>query len=199
MKWLRIKNCEIIIDLVEDAYLCFCFQTCWCSIVIFSFVTERVNILHTFEYLTPQHRIKIERTIPANIRLGKDILETSSRRLQDVFSETFFCLPRRLGDIIARRLANTSWRRLEAWSHNCKTSYKHVLKTSWKTFWRRFGNVLKTSWRRLEDVLGRHIANTSWRPLEDVFKRSWKTKSVTLKASSRRLEDVSKNKKCLLG
>ena len=144
MKWLRIKNCEIIIDLVEDAYLCFCFQTCWCSIVIFSFVTERVNILHTFEYLTPQHRIKIERTIPANIRLGKDILETSSRRLQDVFSETFFCLPRRLGDIIARRLANTSWRHLEAWSHNCKTSYKHVLKTSWKTFWRRFGNVLKT-------------------------------------------------------
>ena len=199
MKWLRIKNCEIIIDLVEDAYLCFCFQTCWCSIVIFSFVTERVNILHTFEYLTPQHRIKIERAIPANIRLGKDILETSSRRLQDVFSETFFCLPRRLGDIIARRLANTSWRRLEAWSHNCKTSYKHVLKTSWKTFWRRFGNVLKTSWRGLEDVLGRHIANTSWRPLEDVFKRSWKTKSVTLKASSRRLEDVSKNKKCLLG
>ena len=35
--------------------------------------------------------------------------------------------------------------------------------------------------------------------LEDVFKRSWKTKSVTLKTSSRRLEDVLENKKCLLG
>ena len=45
-----------------------------------------------------------------------------------------------------------------------KTSYKHVL---------------TTSWRRLEDVLGRRIANTSWRRLgrrkvfvDDVFKTS---------------------------
>ena len=30
---------------------------------------------------------------PANIRLGKDVLKMSSRRLQDVFSVTFFCLP----------------------------------------------------------------------------------------------------------
>ena len=45
---------------------------------------------------------------PANIRLGEDVLKTSSRRLQDVFSVTFFCLPRRLEDIIAIRLANTS-------------------------------------------------------------------------------------------
>ena len=35
--------------------------------------------------------------------------------------------------------------------------------------------------------------------LEDVLKTSWKTKSVTLKTSSRRLEDVLENKKCLLG
>ena len=27
---------------------------------------------------------------PANIRLGEDVLKTSSRRLQDVFSVTFF-------------------------------------------------------------------------------------------------------------
>ena len=43
------------------------------------------------------------------------------------------------------------------------------------------------------------MANTSWKRLQDVFKRSWKTKSVTLKTSSRRLEDVLENKKCLLG
>ena len=77
---------------------------------------------------------------------------------------------------------------MTSWRHNCKTSCKHVLKKSWKT-----------SWRRLEEVLGRHIANTSWRRLQDVFKTFWKTKSVTLKTSSRRLEDVLENKKCLLG
>ena len=88
---------------------------------------------------------------PANIRLGEDVLKTSSRRLQcNIFlsSKTSW---RRLEDIIARRLANTSW-------------------------------------RRLQDLLGRRIANTSWRRLKNVFKRSWKTKSVTLKTSSRRLE-----------
>ena len=93
----------------------------------------------------------------ANIRLSEDVLKTSSRRLQC----NIFCLPRRLEDIIARRLANTSWRRLE-----------DVLKTSWRCLA-----------RRLEDILGRCIADTSWRRLEDVFKRSWKTKNVTLKTS----------------
>ena len=44
---------------------------------------------------------------PANIRLGEDVLKTSSRRLQDVFSVTFLCLPRRLEDIIARGPAIT--------------------------------------------------------------------------------------------
>ena len=71
---------------------------------------------------------------PANIRLGKDVLKTSSRRLQDVFSVTFFCLPRRLEDIIARRLANTSWRRLE----------DIIARRLANTSWRRLENVLKT-------------------------------------------------------
>ena len=110
------------------------------------------------------------RSLPANIRLGKDVLKTSWRHLEDVFSVTFFCLPRRLEDIIARRLANTSWRRLG----------------------RRLEDVLKTSWRRL----GRH--------LEDVLKTSWRRFRKTyckcvLKTSSRGLEDVLENKKCLLG
>ena len=73
------------------------------------------------------------------------------RRTEDVFSVTFFCLPRRLEDITARRLANTSLRRLE-------DVLEDVLKTSWKCL----EDVLKTSWKtfqedvlqiRLEDVL----------------------------------------------
>ena len=63
-----------------------------------------------------------------------------------------------------------------SWRHNSKMFCKHVLE-----------DVLGTSWRRLEDVLGRRMANTSWRHLEGVFKRSWKTKSVTLKTPWRRL------------
>ena len=95
------------------------------------------------------------------------------RDTEDVFNVTFFCLPRRLEGIIARRLED-------------------VLEDILKTPWRRLA-------RRLEDILGRCIANTSWRRLEDVFKRSWKTKSVTLKTSWGRVEDVLENKKCLLG
>ena len=106
------------------------------------------------------------------------------RRTEDVFSVTFFCLPRRLEDITARRLANTSLRRLEDVLEDVlKTSWKcleDVLKTSWKTFQEdvlqiRLEDVLKTSWRRL----GRRKVLP-----EDVFK-----------TSSRRLE----NKKCLVG
>ena len=85
------------------------------------------------------------------------VLKTSWRRLQC----NIFYLPRRLKDVL-----KTSWR------HNCKTSCKPVLKTSWKHLA-----------RRLEDVLGRCIANTSgrrlwrrkvlrWRRLQDVFKTS---------------------------
>ena len=39
-------------------------------------------------------------SFPANIRLGEDVLKTYWRRLQDVFSVTFFCLPRRLEDVL---------------------------------------------------------------------------------------------------
>ena len=62
------------------------------------------------------NRGTVKVAISANIRLGEDVLKTycnyvfktSSRRLQDVFSVTFFCIARRLEDIIAIRLANTS-------------------------------------------------------------------------------------------
>ena len=45
-------------------------------------------------------RCNIYTNFPANLRLGEDVLKTSSRRLQDVFSVTFFCLPRRLEDVL---------------------------------------------------------------------------------------------------
>ena len=64
-------------------------------------------------------------------------------------------------------------------------SCKHILKRSWKCLG-----------RPLEDVLKAFQEDVSQIRLEDVFKTSWKTKSVTLKTSSRRLEDVLENKKC---
>ena len=60
------------------------------------------------------------------------------RRTEDVFSVTFFCLPRRLEDIIARRLANTSWR---------------LLKTSCEMSWRRLQDVFEEEKCYAEDVL----------------------------------------------
>ena len=71
------------------------------------------------------------------------------RRLQDVFSVTYFCLSRCLQDIISRSLHEDVFK---------KTPCKHVLKTSWKM-----------PWRRLEDVFGRRIANTSWRRIDNVL------------------------------
>ena len=126
----------------------------------------------------------------------EDVLQTP---LEDVL-KTFW-----------KRLAKTSWRSLEEdilqtrLENVLKKTYcKHVLKTS-------CNNVLKRSWRR-------HLANTSWRRLgrrlQDVFKTSWirlakkfeddfgrrleRGKIVSLKASSRHLEDVLENKNCLL-
>ena len=66
-----------------------------------------------------------EGLFPANIRLGEDVLKTSSRRLQDIIA-------RRLEYVLKK----TSW------------------KTSWRRFWKTFCKcVLKMSWKRPEDVL----------------------------------------------
>ena len=110
---------------------------------------------------------------PANIRLGEYVLKTSWRRLQDVFSVTFFCLPRRLEDIIARRLTNTSWRRFR------KTYCKYVLKTSSRGLGRR--KVLR--WRRLQSkkcLLGSHTSsitfvsqNLLWRVRAPLCAKKW--------------------------
>ena len=62
--------------------------------------------------------------------------------------------------------------------------------------------------RRLQDIIARGLANMSWELLANTSWRripntSWRRlgrgKSVTLKTSSRRLQDVLENKKCLLG
>ena len=125
---------------------------------------------------------------PANIRLDEDVLKTSWRRLEDDFSVTFFCLSRRLQDVLKtssrHNCKNSSWRRLE--EDVLHEGLEDVLKTS-----RR--RLAKTFWRRLEDVFGRGFANTSgrrredvleneellhWRRLQDVFKTSWKTRNV---------------------
>ena len=108
---------------------------------------------------------------PANIRLCQDVLKTYWRHLPDVFSVTFFCLPKRREGVL-----KTSWR------HNCKTSCKHVLKKSWRRLGRCFEDVLKTSWKCLEDVL-----KTSWRRLEEVLEDEICYAEDVLKTSSRRL------------
>ena len=114
------------------------------------------------------------------------LVKTYWRRLEDVFSVTFFCLPRRLHDIIARSLLEdilvTSWRRrLENFlKMSCEGVLKmwrpeDVFRTSWRSFWKTFCNyVLKTS---SQDERLLH-----WRRLEDVLKTSWKARNVCWEA-----------------
>ena len=73
--------------------------------------------------------------------------------------------------------SKTSSRRLQRNNFlSSKTSSRRICNTSSK-------NVFKTSSRRFQD----HFA----RRLQDIFKTSYKTKNVTLKTSSRCLQDVS--------
>ena len=46
-----------------------------------------------------------------------------------------------------------------------------VLKTLFKTFWRRFEDMLKTSWQDVLRMSWRRFCKTSWRRLEDVWSR----------------------------
>ena len=156
-------------------------------------------------------------------RSTEDVL--SWRRLQC----NIFCFPRRLDDSFIMSLRQnckiSSWRRLKDVLQT--TCWKQFLKKSWRRFGRSFGNMSwrhlqdfftrspgkrkNVSWRHLQDVLkkfwenflkkssrllehivGRRLANMSWRRLEE-------QKNVTLKTSSRRFEDVLKNKISLLG
>ena len=94
--------------------------------------------------------------------------KASSRRHQDGFSVTYFCLPRHL--LIT------------------DASLQNVFKTFPRRLSRRLQDVfaihlfLDVSRRLQQDVLQLS--------LEGVLKTSWKTKNVTLRTSSRRLKDV---------
>ena len=100
----------------------------------------------------------------------QDIFKTSSGSIQDIFSGTIFCPAKRFEDIL-----KTSWNVLQIrLADNLKTPWGHlprrledVLKTSsLKKFWRRLGRgkivPLKICWRRFQGM--------SWRRLQDVLK-----------------------------
>ena len=90
--------------------------------------------------------------------------KASSRRLQDGFSVTYFCLPRRLliTDASLQNVFKTSPRRLSRCLQDVFA--RHV-------FFKMFQDVLQLS-------------------LEGVLKTFWKTKNVTVRTSSRRLKYV---------
>ena len=113
------------------------------------------------------------------------VFKTSSRRLQDmswrrlqhVFSVTFFRLPRHLEDIL-QNVLKTSWRRLQGVLGDEKLVFILTIGLLYIR-WRRLEDVLKTSWRHVLKMSWRHILKTSWR--------------YVLKTSSRRL-GINKSK-----
>ena len=105
------------------------------------------------------------------------VSKTSWRRLQDMSS-------RRLQDISSRRLQEMSWRRLQdilgvtifrlprhledVFKTFCEMPSRHLCKTSSRRLGRREVITLTTCWRRPQDM--------SWRRLQDL----WKTKKCLL-------------------
>ena len=93
----------------------------------------------------------------------------SWRRVQHVFSVTILRLPRRLKDVLQRRLED-------------------VLNTSCKTPWRRLQDVLKTC---LEDLLKTCLEDVLKACLEEVLKMLWRQAKYSLGIS------VSNKSKCV--
>ena len=94
--------------------------------------------------------------------------KASSRRHQDGFSVTYFCLPRHL--LIT------------------DASLQNVFKTFPRRLSRRLQDVFAI--HLFLDVSRRLQLDVLQLSLEGVLKTSWKTKNVTLRTSSRRLKDV---------
>ena len=98
---------------------------------------------------------------PANIRLGKDVLKMSSRRLQDVFSVTFFCLPWRLEDekCYPEDIFKTSRRRLgkqeifAGKGHNAFIEFQEFYDTLFKK------KILRHTMRGIKYNLGTYETN----------------------------------------
>ena len=97
--------------------------------------------------------------------------KTSLRGLEDVFSGTTFCLPRRPQDLFAISLPKTSPRRLQ---DVFARRFQDVFKTCLQDVF------FKTSSRRLQDILKKTSCNcalkTFWRWLDYCRKRSCHTK-----------------------
>ena len=122
------------------------------------------------------------------------LLDRNVKKKQECFSKYFQATTKRQLAVLTQQafvLMKTYWRRLEdvfsvtIFCLSRRRRLENVLKTPCE-------DVLKASWRSLEDIFGRGLANTSWRRLG-----RWRI--VTLKTSSRRLQEVLENKKCLLG
>ena len=80
----------------------------------------------------------------------------SARRFQDIFSVTIFHLPRRLADVLQKRLEDvltTYWKTKNCYAEDVlKTSWRHVLKTSWR-------HVLKMSWRHVLKMSAKRLGD----------------------------------------
>lgn len=111
---------------------------------------------HFYQFSSLIRCFQVDYSNPANIRLDEDVFRTCWKPVEDVFSVTFVRLPRRLQNVLARRLLEDVLK---------KKSCKHVLKTSWRPLGRCLYDVL-------EDVL------LHWRRLQEIFKTPWKTKNV---------------------
>ena len=130
----------------------------------------------------------------------------SPRRLEDVFKASLQDVsktsPRLLPDVL-RDVFKTSSRRLKKFLQDVfKTSSRHVFKMPSRHLQRNNFSSSKTSSRCLKRCL-HDVFKTSQevfaRRLQDVFKTSWNSKNCYTKTCWRRLKDVFKNKKCLLG
>ena len=84
-----------------------------------------------------------------------------SEYIEDVFSVTFFCLPRRLQDFFRTYLQDVFERCLQVMFARRlqdvfkKSSGRHLVNTSWRSLGREKDVTLKTFSGRLEDVFNR--------------------------------------------
>ena len=88
----------------------------FCEVNIFTFLFVKTDLSWSYFHLKWSGH-------SANSCVGEDVLKTSWRSLEDVFSVTFFRLPRRLQDVIKSYLQDI---------------FEDVFRTSWRCFWRLF-------------------------------------------------------------
>ena len=138
-------------------------------------------------WVSTESNFRTDRSIPANIRLDKDVLKTSWRCFSSSSSGDVFITANKFA--LALRLQKTSSKCLgqDQYIRLGYMSSRRVAKMSS----RRFGDVFKASSRHLQDVFKtscKNVFRKSSRRLQDIFK----TFSRRLaKISSRRFQGVS--------